>query len=144
MASGSAPISKRQISLLQVARRHLKLSEDEWRALLIRIGGTNSACELDQAGFEAVLAVCERLGFEPFGAVGPYFGDRPGMASPRQIQFIRDLWRRYKGGRYVEAELNAWLAHKFKVASLRFADRAVAGRALTALRAMTERQSEAS
>lgn len=137
------PISKRQIALLQVARSKLGLEEDEWRALLIRVGGTNSARQLDERGFEAVLAVCERLGFTPFGAVGPYYGERPGMASWRQVQMIRDMWMRYKGGVFEEAALDGWLRAKFGVSSLRFATAETAGKAITALRHMTDRRKTA-
>jgi phage major head subunit gpT-like protein len=37
MEGAAMPISSRQLSLLQVGRRHLALSDDQWRALLIRI-----------------------------------------------------------------------------------------------------------
>lgn len=132
-------ISSRQLSLLQVGRRHLGLTEDQWRALLIRIGGTNSAADLTAEGFEAVLGAMERLGFTPFGAVGPYFGDRPGMASPKQVQYVRDMWRRYTGRPFDEAELNRWLQSKFGVSSLRFADLRTVSRVIAALKDMTGR-----
>ncbi len=134
-------INSRQLSLLQVGRRHLGLTEDQWRALLIRLGGSNSAAQLTPEGFEAVLATMERLGFAPFGAVGPYFGDRAGMATPKQVQYVRDMWRRYTGRQFEEAEMNRWLQAKFGVSSLRFADLRTVSRVIAALKDMTARAS---
>jgi hypothetical protein len=131
--------SKRQLALLHVAKQKLGLTNDDWRALLLRLGGTASARELDAKGYETVLASLERLGFTPSGAVGPFFGDRPGMATPQQVQYMRDLWRRYPRGPYDERELDAWLSRKFGVDSLRFVDVDTASRALCALRQMAYR-----
>ena len=131
--------TKRQLALIHVAKAQLRLDDDDYRALLLRVGGVSSSKGLSRDGFDAVMGAMERLGFDPLGVVGPHYGERPGMATPAQVQFIRDLWRDY-AGRFDGKALDAWLAASFGVSSLRFADAATAGKAITGLRAMTRRR----
>lgn len=131
-------ISKGQRGLLKLACKQLRLSDDDYRAILLRLADVDSSTKLTQAGFDVVLAYLEHLGFAPLRTVGSYYGERDGMASPRQVQFIRDMWARYSGATDWAA-LDAWLSRSFGVASLRFTDDKTAGKAITALRAMTHR-----
>lgn len=129
-------ISSAQGRLLHFARKQLGLSEDEYRGILLKLAGVDSSADLTQAGLDRVLAYFEHLGFTPLRTVGTYYGRRKGMATPRQVQFIRDMWARWTGGTDWAA-LDAWLNRSFGVTALRFADAETAGKAITALRAMT-------
>lgn len=134
--------SRRQLALLHVAKAKLGLSDDEYRAVLLGAGGVDSGAKLDAAGLDAVLGYFEHIGFQPLGSVGAHYGERPGMASPAQVQLIRDLRREYQGAFDAKA-LDRWLNRSFGVASLRFADAGVAGKAITALKAMKTRKRSA-
>lgn len=81
----------------------------------------------------------EYCGFQPLVSKGPNYGDRPGMASFRQIEFIRTLWHEYTGGKAGEDELNKWLLNKCKLSSLRFLPADKAGKVITALKVMKSR-----
>ena len=130
-------ISARQIAVLHVAKHQLGLSDAAYRELLHQAAGVRSAKELDAAGFEAALERLAALGFRTrLPARG--LGDRPGMASPAQVDYIVRMWRAYLG-RDDETALNHWLEHKFGVTALRFVDRHAANQAITALKAMTAR-----
>lgn len=131
-------LSRKQYALLNVAKGKIGLDEDAYRSCLVQIAGVQSATDLDRDGFDALMAYFEYLGFLPVVPRGPTYGARPGMATPAQVQFIRDLWAEYTGeGR--EDALNKWLLRCWKVSSLRFLTKADAQRAITALKAMKAR-----
>lgn len=129
-------ISPRQIKLIKVAVRQLAISDDLYRTALARFGVTSST-ELDQEGFDAFLAWLEHCGFRPLVKKGADFGQRAGMASHAQLELIRNLWDEVTRHVYkTEDELNKWLLRFFKVSNLRFVTQPMAGKIITALKAM--------
>ncbi|NJL08487.1 MAG: regulatory protein GemA [Bacteroidales bacterium] len=131
-------MTPKQIALIHVAKKRLGLTEDQYRALLLWAGGVESAKDLDAAGFERVMGHLTSWGFKSDWNRRT-FGNRPGMASPRQVDLIRDLWRQFSGADD-DAALGKWLERSYKVSSLRFVDAAAAQKAITGLRAMTRRK----
>jgi phage gp16-like protein len=129
------PLSRRQLALIHVAKAKLALSDEDYRRVLVHVGGVESSAELDGPGFDAVMGFLERLGFRPLDKTGPDYGARPGMASFAQLEMIRALWVEWSGAR-VEDGLETWLKRKFKVDSLRFLTAGDARRVITALKAM--------
>jgi hypothetical protein len=61
------------------------------------------------------------------------------MATPGQVDLIRNLWREYTGVDD-DAALNKWLDNSYGCAALRFATPAVASDAINALKAMKSRR----
>lgn len=60
----SAPfISPGQVRLLQIARRAVGIDEPRYRILLHNVAGVESTKQLDNQGFEEVMAVLEDMGF---------------------------------------------------------------------------------
>lgn len=133
-------LARTQYALLNIARKDTGLTEGQYRAALARIAQVESAKNLDQAGFTAMMGMFEWLGFTPTQAQGKDFGKRAGMASFAQVELIRVLWREYTRGAYEgEAELNKWLLRTHKVSSLRFMSHDQARKAITGLKAMKKR-----
>lgn len=132
-------LSKRQITLLHVAKAKVGMSDDAYRAALAELAGVTSSTELDQDGFTLLMGFFEWRGFAPEQAKGPSYGNRPGMASFAQLELIRTLWREYTRGNGDEAGLCKWLERTFKVSSLRFLTKGDGQRAITALKAMKTR-----
>lgn len=128
----------RQISVIHVAKKQLGLSEEIYRAILINKGGVESAADLDRTGFEAVMAYLTACGFRSTWTQRT-FGRRPGMASPRQVDLVRDLWKDWSGGKG-EAELNHWLENSYGVSALRFLDAPTIAKAIAGLKAMIRRK----
>jgi phage gp16-like protein len=119
--------------LIHVARRALGMTEDDYRAMLHRVGGVTSSTKLDDMGFRWVMDEFRRLGFES-DAHRAGFGERRGdMATPGQVNYIRDLWAKCTDGEGTEKGLNTWLDNRFKVSALRFLDRKHASKAIAAL-----------
>ena len=114
------------------------MTDEDYRALLRQTAGACSSKELDEEGFERVMQRFEVLGFKSTRRRHAY-GDRPGMATQAQVDFIRQLWKQYTGGDN-EAGLNHWLAHYFGVSALRFVDTNVAHQAIVALKSMVKRK----
>jgi hypothetical protein len=129
--------SPKQMALLRVAKVQLGLSDEDYRAELLRHGGSESARDLTASDFEAVLRRFRQLGFAS-GRTRRGFGERLGMATDAQVEMIRTLWAEVSGG-LPEARLNAWLQH-FGVSALRFTTRAKAGKIIAGLRAWQSRR----
>lgn len=132
-------LSQKQIAVLHVARRDLNLTDESYRDILMRIGGCESSRDLHPIAFERVMAYFAKLGFRSTWTQRT-FGNRPGMASPAQVDLIRKLWRQYHGDDQNDAHLNAWLSRFHKVSALRFVDEKKVIKVLAALKAMTARQ----
>lgn len=133
-------ISSRKIAVLHVAKAQLGLDDDAYRRILREEAGATSARQLTDVGFDTVMRRFQMLGFRSTMQRRD-FGERPGMATPKQVNFIRAMWKDYAGG-HDEASLNRWLESSFGVTALRFADDEVAGKASVALKAMIKRKGD--
>lgn len=111
-------ITRKQIALLHVACSRINMSQENYRALLLREAGVESSKLLYNDGFDKMVRAFERFGFKPAGRK-PSYGNRPGMATSAQVVIIRKLWRAYCGA-HDEAALNGWLEKYHHVSSLRF------------------------
>lgn len=131
-------IGRKQLAVVHMAAAELKLDEATYRDVLDRFAGVTSAKDLDNRGFTAVMAYFTALGFRSTWTQRTY-GRRPGMASPKQIDLIRRLWRSWSGADD-EAALGHWIDHSFHVSALRFLDSAGADKAINGLRAMIRRK----
>lgn len=132
-------LSAKKLSVIHVARRQLALTDDDYRAILHGIAGVESSTELDDASFEALMFRFRQLGFQSTWN-HRNFGYRAGMASPRQVATIRELWKVFTDGTGTDASLNKWIEHKFKVAALRFLTAEAANKAVGGLKIMVTRK----
>lgn len=133
-------ISKRQKAILHVAKGKLGLDDDTYRLVLVKIAGVTTSNDLTQGGFEAIMGFFDHCGFKPTVAAGASYGNRPGFASPAQVELIRSLWMEVHHARDLdEGALNGWLRKFFKVSSLRFLPAATAPKAITALKVWKSR-----
>lgn len=132
-------ISTKQIQIIHVAKTSLRLEEDDYRAILRQVAGVASSRDLDATGFRAVMNRFERLGFASATPHASGFGVRPGMASPRQVELIRDLWSEYKGEDASDTTLGRWLERTFHVSSVRFLGYDDARKVIGALKMMKAR-----
>lgn len=129
-------ITGKQIAMVQAAKRQLGLSDDEYRGLVRRIGGAESARDLTPAGFTALIRAFETLGFQ---RTNPPLHVRRGMATPAQIALVEELWRDYAGDNSGE-RLRHWLERSYKISALRFMTQDHAAMAINGLRVMLRRK----
>lgn len=132
-------LTRKQTSLIHVAKKQLALDDDTYRDILRLHGGAESAADLGEIGFLKVMKYMTALGFRSTW-MKRTFGNRPGMASPSQVELMRKLWVEYHGPDDREAALNAWLTKYHKVSALRFVTTKKAVSVLAALRAMAARK----
>lgn len=129
-------INAQQSKLIHHAKRWLDMSDPDYRAMLQRVAGVTSSNDLDDASFTAAMAELGRLGF-PTVQKAPQYGERPGMATPAQINYIRSLWRKYAGTED-EAGMRRFLDKHFKVSSLRFMDLDTTSKVIVTFKKMAE------
>lgn len=132
-------LARRKLSLIHIAKARLGLGDAVYREILMHYGGVSSSRDLDQTGFELVMEAFHRRGFQSDFAKRN-FGRRPGMASARQVAYIRHLWANYTDGQGDDKSLGKWLDHTFKVTALRFVRVELAPKVTTALRAMNAKR----
>jgi phage gp16-like protein len=131
------PLTTQQIRIIHVAKTQLALDDAEYRSVLRQLTGKDSSKQFNQKDFQAVMHHFDTLGFQSSGAYD-HLGHRPGMATPKQLQYISGLWKKY-AGKDQEAALNHWLENKFGITNMRFASRETAQQAITALKSMVTR-----
>lgn len=86
-------ISDAQKKLLHVARRLVRLGEEDYRALLQAEAGVSSSKDLDNAGLDRVLKRFEKLGFNNIAHKAKARNYQPNATiTPEQQQMIRDLY----------------------------------------------------
>jgi hypothetical protein len=129
-------MTREKLAVLHVAKKQLCLSDEDYRNLLSSIGGVASAKELNQHGFEAVMYRLTGLGFQSDWSK-KNLGYRTGMATPRQIAMIRELWQKFTANKGDDASLGKWIEGKFHVSAVRFLDSQTAHKACGALKRMT-------
>ena len=130
--------SRKQTSIIHVAKKQLGLDDDTYRDILQLHCGVSSSKDLTQAGVKRLMSRFRELGFND-GKEGKRYGKRAGMATPNQIRYVRDLWRSYHG-KDDDRALGRWMARSFGVSDLRFLDNKVVNSVINALRAMVGRR----
>lgn len=127
-------IDKSKIALIKIAQKRLDMDDASYRTLLRRTAGVMSSTALNEAGFAAVMAEFERLGFESTANQERRLeAQRAGThVTYRQRQKIQAMWDAWKGRADAEG-LNRWLSGHFHVAHLRFLARDVAPKVIAAL-----------
>lgn len=137
-------VTSAQVRLVHAARKQTDVANDLFLMSLQEFGGVNSPADLDRRGFDLLMLWFETWGFkrDEHLSTKPAFGERPGFATPRQIQLIRTLWAEWSGAED-DAALNGWLERFHKVSNLRFLTAIGANKAITALRAMKRRDAGA-
>ena len=132
-------LSRKQSALIHIAKKQLGLTDEQYRTILRVYTGFESSKHLDQRDFEAVMQHMAALGFRS-DFTKSFYGQRPGMASPRQVALIRKLWGEYTGDKGDDSSLGKWLTRTFKVSSLRFVTHEQAPKAIAALKAMAAKK----
>lgn len=131
-------ISNDRKAILHIAKQQLRMADADYRALLQNEACVRSSRDLDDAGFEKVMAAFERLGFRRTTGRAQKTR-REGFATPAQIGKIRSLWFGYIG-RDDEAALRVWLEKHFHVSHPRFLEGWRAGKAIAVLLKMQKHE----
>lgn len=75
---------------IQIAKKQLNLSDEDYRAILVSKGGVDSSKDLDHDGRQRVLAYFETLGFKPKSPASAKRPSRP-TPSPDKVKLVRRI-----------------------------------------------------
>lgn len=133
---GRGQIFGSKLKLVQIAKRALNMTDEDYRALLQRAAGVKSSRDLSLEGFDAVMAEFKRLGFvstksirKPKGAGGT----APNRPTPAQWRLLEDRAKRVGYGGLEDPRFIAWVKPRGKVEHPRFLDMNGAQRVIGAL-----------
>lgn len=134
-----------KLKLIQIAKRTLSMTDEDYRALLVRVAGVKSSSDLTLDGFNSVMVEFNRLGFtsakskrKPKGAGGT----APNHPTPAQWRLIEELAKHVGYEGLEDPRFIAWVKPRGKVEHPRFLDNAGAQRVIAALNNWIERKAE--
>lgn len=131
-----------RIKLVQIAKRELALTEEDYRAILLAHGGYASSKDVvrDDPAFDRVMTHFRALGFKSTAHKTAYDREPNGTrATAGQVHLIRQLWRENSKDSS-ETALDRWLERQFKVSSLRFLPAEKVSKVISALRRWRQRK----
>lgn len=133
------PLDPAKVHLVQVARKRLGLADEDYRNILMRVGGVSSSRDLTMETFRELMDIFAKLGFQS-DANRTNLGRRPGFATAGQVAAMRRLWADYTEGTGTETQLGHWLERTWKVSALRFLPEKDARNAVIVLKNMVTRK----
>lgn len=136
-------LTKKQKTILHVAKSKLGLDEETYRDALQAYGGVRSSIDLDYEGFLQVMGHFERSGFKDRRqTTDDGRRTRPGMATDAQIRKIKAMWlaldNYYEKGVEWKA-LRGFLKKRFRVEHENFLTFRKAASVIEALKAIAGR-----
>lgn len=120
-------MSAAAIRLIHVAKRELRMDDDDYRALLVRAGGQSSAKDLSEDGAQAVIEEMKRLGFKPRNANSTLSGP----FAPKLVALWLSAWNlgiarnRHEHALIAFAQRQTGIAHVRWVRDQRDAERVI-------------------
>ena len=122
------------LAKIHMAKKAIGMTDDDYRALLARVGKVGSAADLDIAGRVRVLREFERLGWKP----APTGQPKPKLCREPQARKIRALWLALYGAGVVrnpdESALLTYVCRQEKVDRLEWLSVAAASKVIEALK----------
>jgi phage gp16-like protein len=133
------------LAKIHIAKKELNLHDDDYRAILERVTGQNTAKGLSNAQADAVVAEFKRMGFKPKLVVSQA-GRRLGKTAAAQHDTARkaralwlSLWQLGIVRKREEAALEAFAKRQLGCERMVWADQQMMFRLIEALKAMAER-----
>lgn len=120
------------LAKIHIARKELRLQEVEYRAILQRVGGVQSAKDLSDRAAAAVIAEFKRLGWAPKQSTRL-------PAERADIRKIYALWGALQAGPLDREHLRAWVSRRFQVSAPEFLQPLPAREAIEQLKAWEKR-----
>lgn len=130
-------MSAAAIKLIHVAKRELRMDEDDYRALLLRAGGHSSAKDLSDDGAQAVIEEMKRLGFKPKNANSTLSGP----FAPKLVALWLSAWNLGIARNRHEHALIAFVERQTGIAHVRWVrDQREAAKVIEALKKWMARE----
>lgn len=134
-------LTAKHFAIIRVAKEQVGMSEGDYRALLVRFTGQETAKALNSDTFKKVMAHFEAMGFRST-AMRKDAARRPGKASEGQTRKIIQLWAEFTDGTGTDTGLRHWMEKRGYGNSVGWLENETARKVITALINMVKRKSE--
>ncbi len=135
----SDTLTPKHFAIIRVAKQQVGMSEGDYRALLFRLTGQDTAKALTSVSFKKLMAHFEALGFQS-SAVRREAVRRPGKATEAQKYKIAQLWAEFTDGTGNDVGLRHWMERRGYGASVTWLERDTAQKVIAALMNMVARK----
>lgn len=125
-----------KIALIHTAARDLHMTDDDYRALLLRTAGVSSSKEISLSRFDAVMTDFRRLGFvqkPPKRKPKAADGNAENRPTSRQWKLLEDRARRVGYDGLNDPRFINWMKPRSHVEHPRFLDKTALQKVLAAL-----------
>lgn len=133
------PQRRTMIAKLHLARRDLRLEEEDYRLVLERVTGQRSAADLSVAQLDAALAEMKRLGWEAQKRSGPASGRASNPAAKKARAMLISLGLMGVIRNTSEAALNAFARRQTGIERLSWVNQSHVYKLIEALKAIASR-----
>lgn len=142
-AATSSPHRRALLGKVHVAKKQLALSDDDYRAILLRITGRTSSGDCSESELVAVIEDLKSKGFRPLPAAGRRGAARPAVADHPAAKKARALWISLHQLGAIdnpsEQALEAFARRQLNVERLQWANQSQAYKLVEALKAIGDR-----
>lgn len=136
-------LTRDHFAIIQVAKKQVGMSESDYRALLVRLTGQETAKALNSDTFKKLMAHFEAMGFRST-ARRKDAARKPGKASQAQMCKIRQLWGEFTDGTGTDTDtgLRHWMEKRGYGNSVSWLEGDTARKVIAALISMVQRKNE--
>lgn len=131
-------IARPTLQVIQIAKRQLRLDDDDYRAMLLREGGVDSSTKLDADGARRVMAWFDNHGFDRTDKRRGTAADRRPIVLKARALWI-SLYQLDEVGNRHDKALDAFAKSITGKDTLRFATNGEAAKVVEALKSWAER-----
>ena len=132
-------LTPKHFAIIRVAKEQVGMSEGDYRAILSRLTGQETAKALNPDTFKRLMAHFETMGFRST-AMKKDARRKPGKASEAQIRKISQLWAEFTDGTGTDTGLRHWMEKRGYGSSVTWLESDAARKVIAALMNMVDRK----
>lgn len=133
-------LSPKHFAIIRVAKEQVGMSEGDYRAILVRLTGQETAKALNPDTFKRLMSHFEAMGFRST-ATRKDMRRKPGKASEAQMRKINQLWAEFTDGTGTDTGLRHWMEKRGYGSSIAWLESETARKVIAALMNMVSRKS---
>lgn len=132
-------LTPKHFAIIRVAKEQVGMSEGDYRAVLFRLTGQETAKALNPDTFKRLMSHFEAMGFRS-AAKRKDMGRKPGKASEAQMRKISQLWSEFTDGTGTDTGLRHWMEKRGYGSSVAWLESDIARKVIAALMNMVDRK----
>lgn len=132
-------LTPKHFAIIRVAKEQVGMSEGDYRAILLRLTGQETAKALNPDTFKRLMAHFESMGFRST-AMKKDMRRKPGKASEAQMRKISQLWAEFTDDTGTDTGLRHWMEKRGYGSSIQWLESDTARKVIAALMNMVSRK----